>query len=154
MSLDYDFNIATALSPQQVLRIALKEVGLEPETALVSPGVFKETAGPGFLVSAGPVAPMSKAILEEELGISPAVNLHFWIDSGDERHAAIASMLQAGLAVLRQVPGDAVLLFIGETVLVLRQHGHLYLDSRTGIWTPERLNRVDMPYTMRHFPVL
>ncbi|MDC0712484.1 SitI3 family protein [Stigmatella sp. ncwal1] len=154
MSLDYGFNIKTALTPQQVLRIALAELGLEPETALDSPGVFKETAGPGFLASAGPVAPLSQTILQEDLGIAPSVNLHFWIDSGEERHAAITSMLQAGLAVLRQVPGDAVLLFIGETVLLLRRQGQLFLDERTGIWTPERLKQVDMPYTMKHFPVL
>ena len=58
-------------------------------------------------------------------------------------------MLQGVLAVLRHESGDAVLLFAGETVLLLRREGQLYLDSSTGLWNEERLELVGMPYALR-----
>ncbi|SEM24180.1 hypothetical protein SAMN05444354_113153 [Stigmatella aurantiaca] len=154
MSLDYNFSIATGLRPQQVLRIALDELGLKPETVLLAEGVFKETAGPGFTVSAGPMSPLARTILEEELKLSPSVDLQFWVDKGEQRHEALTAILRSVLAVLHHVPGDAVLLFIGETVHLLRRDGQLYLNGRTGLWRPERLKRVNMPYTLKDFPVL
>ena len=154
MSLDYNFSIATTFSPQQVLRIALSELGMAPNTERSEEGVFKETAGPGFLVSAGPMGKQSRSMLEEMLHISPDVDLRFWIDALGDRYTAQTLMLRSILAVLGQIPGDAVLMFIGETVLLLRRGGRLYLDAGTGVWTPERLELVKLPYEVKNFPVL
>lgn len=154
MSLDYHFRLTTQRPPQEVLRLALETLGLRPRSTLTREGVFEETVGPGFLVSAGPVAPMSRALLEEAWGISPTVDIHFWLDAGDERHAALTAMLQSIVAVLRQDAGDAVLLFSGETPLLLRHEGKLLLDARSGIWTRERLSLVDLPYALRNLPTL
>ncbi len=154
MSLDYDFSIATTLSPLRVLCIALLELGMTPNTERTEEGVFKETAGPGFLVGAGPMGKQSKSMLEEILHISPDVDLRFWLDALGDRYTAQTLMLRSILSVLGQIPGDAVLTFIGETVLLLRRGGQLYLDAGTGVWTPERLELVKLPYGMKNFPVL
>ncbi|SET99520.1 SitI3 family protein [Stigmatella erecta] len=154
MSLDYRFSIASALEAQELLKLALAELHLTPEERLTSEGEPMETQGPGFLVSAGPTSALEKAILQEGLSIEPTAALSFSIDKFSDRARAVTAMLQAGLAVLRHVPGDAGLVFNGETVLLLRQGGHLFLDARTGLWTPERLKLVNMPYTQKDFPVL
>ncbi|ATB30121.1 SitI3 family protein [Melittangium boletus] len=154
MSLDYDFSIATPLSPQRVLRIALLELGLMPNTDRTAEGVFKESTGPGFLVSAGPMGTPSRRMLEEALHVSPDVDLRFWLDALGDRHSAQTSMLRGILAALGQIPGDAVLTFSGEKVLLLRRGGRMYLEAETGVWTPDRLRLVQQPYEMKNFPVL
>lgn len=149
MSLDYNFRIATVLEPERVLSVVVDALKLRPRTG----GSAEEIAGPGFLLAAGVVAPRSKEMVEETLGFSPSVDLQFWLDDS-QRHAAMTAMLQGVLAVLREVQGDATLLFGGETVLLLRRDGQLVLDSGTGAWTPERLAFADAPYEMRELPSL
>jgi hypothetical protein len=154
MSLDYRFSIASSLEAQEILKLALAELHLKPEGRRTPEGEPMETQGPGFLVSAGPTSALEKTILREGLGIEPTAALPFAIDKFSDRARAVTAVLQAGLAILRQLPGDAGLVFNGETVLLLRQDGKLFLDAHTGLWTPERLKRVDMPYTQKGFPVL
>jgi hypothetical protein len=83
MSLDYRFSIAPELDAQRVLKMALAELGLTPETALTEEGAFKETHGPGFLASAGPTAVMQRMILKEGLEIDPTAS------ERDEARAAL-----------------------------------------------------------------
>jgi len=154
MSLDYRFSMTSALEAKELLMLALAELQLTPEEKRTPEGAPMETQGPGFLVSAGPTSALEKVILREGLGIEPTAALAFSIDKFSDRARAVTAMLQAELAVLHQVPGDAALVFNGDTVLLLRQGGQLFLDSRTGLWTPERMKRVNMPYTLKDFPVL
>ncbi|MFY2562279.1 SitI3 family protein [Corallococcus terminator] len=149
MSLDYNFRIATTLEPERVLSVVLEALGLRRGTGASG----EEIAGPGFLLAAGNVAPSSREMVAEALGFSPSVDLQFWLDEG-QRHAAMTAMLQGVLAVLREVRGDATLLFGGDTVLLLRREGQLVLDSGTGAWTPERLAFAVVPYEMRELPSL
>lgn len=149
MSLDYNFRIATPLEPERVLSVVVDALKLRPRTD----GSGEEVVGPGFLLAAGVVAPTSREMVEESLGFSPSVDLQFWLEVS-QRHAAMTAMLQGVLAVLREVEGDATLLFGGDTVLLLRRDGHLVLDSGTGAWTPERLAFANTPYEMRELPSL
>ncbi|QSQ11745.1 SitI3 family protein [Myxococcus landrumensis] len=149
MSLDYNFRITTSHSPEKVLEVVVDALALRP----IPENQRGEVRGPGFLLAAGPVAPMSKAMVEEALGFSPSVDLQFWLEA-QQRHAAMTAMLQGVLAVLLGIPGDATLLFGGETVLLLRRHGQLLLDSSTGAWTPERQALVKTPYAMQALPTL
>lgn len=149
MSLDYNFRIATALKPESVLAVVLQTLELRPDIGASG----EEVEGRGFLLAASAVAPMSREMVEEALGFSPSVDLQFWLDDG-QRHIAMTTMLRGVLAVLRQVPGDATLLFGGEAVLLLRREGQLILDSGAGAWTPERLAFVEAPYEMRELPSL
>ena len=68
----------------------------------------------------------------------PMSTCDFWSDALGDRYTAQTLMLRSILAVLAQIPGDAVLMFIGETVLLLRRGGRLYLDAGTGVWTLRR----------------
>ncbi|WP_338872131.1 SitI3 family protein [Myxococcus stipitatus] len=149
MSLDYNFRITTSLAPEQVLQVAMEALALRP----ASESPRGEIRGPGFLLAAGPVAPMSKAMMEEARGFAPSVDLQFGLEA-HQRHTAMTAMLHGVLAVLRHVSGDAALLFGGETVLLLRRHGQLLLDASTGVWTPERLALVSAPYAMQALPTL
>ncbi|MCP3104775.1 hypothetical protein LZ198_38510 [Myxococcus sp. K15C18031901] len=152
MSLDYNFRIDTALTPERVLAVACDALGLKQPDAS-RPGDDAAIPGPGFLFAAGPVARESQTLMKEELGISPSVDLQFWVDA-EQRHTAITVLLRGVLTILRQESGDAVLLFGGENVLLLRQAGNLRLDSSTGIWTPERLALAHMPYVTQPLPNL
>ncbi|WNG25653.1 hypothetical protein F0U62_17750 [Cystobacter fuscus] len=154
MSIDFRFSIVSELDAQHVLKLALAELGLTPETARTEEGFIEETRGAGFFASANPTSEMERMILKEGLDIEPSLNVHFTLDKFSDMSQAVTSMLQGVLAVLRQVSGDAVLLFNGDTVVLLRRGGHLYLDSRTGIWKMDRLKMVDMEYALKDFPVL
>jgi len=153
MSLDYNFRIATPLTAGQVVSVARDALALTQPPHATANQDKDEFQGPGFLLAAGPIAHASQAMMEEGLGIVPSVDLQFWVDA-DQRHHAVTALLRGVLAVLQRVPGDAVLLFGGESVLLLRRGRHLQLDSRTGIWTPERLALADMPYALQDLPVL
>lgn len=154
MSLDYRLSIASGLDSQQALTWVLRELGLTPATTRTAEGHLEETRCPGFLASANSTTALEGMILKEGVDILPTVNIHFTIDKFSDRAQAVTSMLQGVLALLRQEPGDAVLLFLGETVLLLRRHGRLFLDTRTGIWNPDRLELVRMPYTLEVLPTI
>jgi len=153
MSLDYNFRIVTPLPAESVLAIICEALALKRRAYSTPQEEGEDVEGPGFLLAAGPVAPEIQEMMEEGLGFSPSVDLQFWVDA-DQRHVAVTALLGGVLAVLRQVPGDAVLLFGGGSVLLLRRAGRLHLDSRTGVWTPERLALTDAPYEMQALPTL
>ncbi|MFY1827940.1 SitI3 family protein [Myxococcus fulvus] len=149
MSLDYNFRISTPHTPHHVLTLVRESLGMKPGPE----APHEEVEGPGLLIAAGPVAQATRQWLESSLGFTPSVDLQFWVEER-RRHPALTTLLQGVLDVLRRTPGDAVLVFGGESVLLLRRAGHLFLDSGTGVWTQERLALVDGAYELKVLPPL
>jgi hypothetical protein len=63
-------------------------------------------------------------------------------------------MVRLVSVLLNDVRGDALLLFNGEVVWLLRADGQLTLSDRDDHWTPELLALLPAPYERRGFPIL
>lgn len=154
MPVNYVLAIDSTLKPDDVLMILLEPLGrrLNPER---DPQGFRESSrGPGFDSSAGPVSDGRREILTEQLGITPKVSVRITPDKfGDEVSQQYEAMIRGVVAVLRQVPGDAVLLFEGDRILLLRKEGQLYLNKAWG-WDDRDRPWVDIPYELKDIPHL
>ena len=92
----------------------------------------------------------SREIAQEMLGFTPEVYL--WcklLSSG--AYEGTREITRGALAICAATEGDAILLFLGETVLFLRKSGTLYVNSEYwrgdySLFTP--------PYELKAFPVL
>ncbi|WP_257453845.1 SitI3 family protein [Archangium lipolyticum] len=157
MSLDYEFCVASELDPQHILGLVMAELGLVVEARQSEDGCYEDIVGPGFLTYAYCMPAPVRMVYKESLAIEPKLAVHFTLAYDPvpgEWEQAVASMLRGVLAVIRQVQGDAVLVFNGDYVLLLRREGHLVLDTSSGLWNPERLSLVTMPHTLKGLPTM
>jgi hypothetical protein len=85
----------------------------------------------------------------EAFGFTPTLHVGFRLDK-DRADAGRIGVIETTLGLLKELPGDAVLLFDGENPLLLRVAGRLTLNADHGVWEPGRglLGRVDVPYEM------
>lgn len=146
MALDYDLHMATALEPTQTLCLMLNKFSLKwniDNNWLV---------GAGVIVGAIKSTELNQSILEEEFcGFRPTVSVWFEIDKFNYEEG-MNTLRQATMEVLRQVPGDAVLLFNGETIVLQRLGGRLILNEGWEDWNADLLAKVTLPYELRQIP--
>ena len=158
MSIDYEFNLATAMHFQEVFVIFLKELGLSTDVNRTEWGHPDEILGPGFIVRASAINPCPEAELGGRLRMAEPMVRFSFSPLGPrlaDYEQAMSIIFQGVMAVLHQVPGDAVFLFNWEKALLLRREGQILLDTAYATWTPERLLLLgDMPHSFEVLPVL
>ncbi|WNG16936.1 hypothetical protein F0U63_21405 [Cystobacter fuscus] len=137
--------------------MVMAELGLTVKISRSADGNYEDVVGPGFLAYAYSMPSPVRMLYKESLDIEPKLAVHFTLSYDPvpgEWQKAVASMLRGVLAVVREEQGDAVLVFNGDYVLLLRREGHLVLDGNSGLWNPERLSLVAMPYTLEKLPTM
>jgi hypothetical protein len=163
MAIEYTLYIDTDQNPETVMEQMFAGIGLKPRieksggfASLLRrrPPVFRSTSGPGFITSAYKTSDFGRSLLMEEMEINPGVSIGFRLSKFKDWEPQVRTMLQATLQLLREIPGDAVLLFNGELVWLLRKAGELTLNRRTDLWRPEFLKLVTSPYKMEDIPIL
>jgi hypothetical protein len=82
------------------------------------------------------------------------VTVRFRLSKLKDLEAQRKILLRATIELLRQIPGDATLLFNGEVVWLLRKGGELILNSNQDLWRPDSLALVTLPYTVKDLPTL
>jgi hypothetical protein len=90
-----------------------------------------------------------KWTVAEALGIKPRSAVRFFLDKSDDLDAQQIALLRITLDALGLVSGDAVLLFNGEWVWLLRQD---QLTLNSSLWNEKRLAIVSEPYELRAIP--
>src|SRR5690606_4266207 len=87
----------------------------------------------------------------EELGFNPTVDVTFRLakDAASPQQDQVVGLV-AGL--LRRVPGDAVLHYLGEHLWLVRRDGELVVNERPDFWSPERLAMLPTPFRRAHVP--
>jgi len=90
-----------------------------------------------------------KWTVAEDMGIKPRSAVRFFLDKSNDLDAQQIALLRITLDLLGLIPGDAVLLFNGEWVWLLRQD-HLTLNR--SLWNENRLTIVSEPYELRAIP--
>lgn len=90
--------------------------------------------------------PLESQTVSEEFGFQPRVSITFRLDKEAEPVAIRTRLLRGCLALLADCTDDAVFLFNGETVILLRRNGRLVLNPVEGFWTKEAIALVPTPY--------
>ena len=81
-----------------------------------------------------------------DLGFTPTVTMMFRLDKSTDISAQLDDVISLVSGLLDRVPGDAVLHFDYEYIMLLRRNGDLSLNERSDIWPPQRLAAVQQPY--------
>jgi len=94
-----------------------------------------------------------KQLFNEFFGFEPTLGVSFRIRSKSAYLAAKNSVLHASIALLRQVPGNAILLFNGESIVFERIDSRLIFNELFGRWDSSQLDRlVEGSYEVRSLP--
>ena len=145
MSIDYSFHVSTTLGPETLMRTFLLSLGLpwDPKNPC-------SMDAPRFTAGVGPLPRDSREWMQEQRGLAPDQYFVFrtWSQYSVE---AKEEIVRGTLAICQAVPGDAVLLFNGETVLFMRKSGTLYVNS--AYWRGD-YSFFTPPYELKAFDVL
>jgi hypothetical protein len=154
MALEYGLYIQTDFQPKQVLQLMFRGIGIDAHIEKAKKrGVFFSTDAPGVMADAYRFKGKRTSYVAAEFGISASMLIGFRLDSLEDRQKQKQILLKATIELLHQITGDAVLLFNGEVVWLLRKAGELTLNSDTDLWRPEFLDLVTLPYKMKDFPI-
>ncbi|MBI1930892.1 hypothetical protein HYR99_42425 [Candidatus Poribacteria bacterium] len=154
MALDYSLFLQTDLHPKQALKLLFTGIGVDARIQKLRQHVFISTDASGLIISAYRFKSNEPRCIAEDLGIEVSLSIGFRLDPFEEREVQKKVLLQATIELLRQIKGDAALLFNGEVVWLLRKAGELILNSDTDLWRPEYLVLVPLPYQMKDLPTL
>ncbi len=154
MALDYSLLLQTDLHAKQALQLLFTGIEVDARIQKWRQRVFISTDASGLIISAYRFKANEPRFIAEELGIEVSLSIGFRLDKFKDLDAQRHLLLQGTIELLRQVKGDAVLLFNGEVVWLLRKAGELILNSGMDLWRPEYLVLVPLPYQMKDLPTL
>ena len=154
MALDYSLLLQTDLHPKQALELMFTGIGVDARIKKLKRRVFISTDASGLIISAYRFKANEPRFIAEDLGIEVSMSIGFRLDIFKDREIQKKRLLQATIELLRQVEGDAALLFNGEVIWLLRKAGELIRNSNTDLWRPEFLDLVTLPYQMKDLPTL
>ncbi len=107
----------------------------------------------GVQVSATACGQSYGEMLKDGFGLCFDVGVRFRLAKDpDERQVGLRMMLRVVLEMLGQEPGQAVLLFNDETILLQRIGEGLILNSDWQGWQKSALEVITMPYRMQSLP--
>jgi hypothetical protein len=159
MALEYEFSLELIPRPrwEDAMREFLSAMGRAEAMSGVTPGdgggcVYWND--PYCLLNCGPEpeGSLHQQIRREEFGIS--INFEFGFRFR-ESIPWIPEILRGVNHFLGKSSRDAVFLFNGEYIYLMRREGQLYLNNTDpGLWVPERLQFITQPYEMIKIPVL
>jgi hypothetical protein len=154
MALSYSLYVHTSIHPKTVLEFMFAGIGVNARIKKSRRKVFLFTDRSGLTIYAYRIEDNEPCYIAEDLGIENSMFILFDLDSFADRQKQKEIFLRATFELLRQIPGDAALLFNGEVVWFVRKAGELILSSNRDLWRPEFLDLVTLPYKMKDFPVL
>lgn len=144
------------------MKYSLLVAGLTPTAAvsklLASVPSFRREQGtivaPGLLVDIVEPRPLAIEMVEDEFGFAPDVDIAFQRNCVDDPVATRTCLIQGCMALLDGHANDAVLLFNGETVVLLRRDGELVLNRIEGFWTETVQAAVTVAYEFGAIPAI
>jgi len=145
MSLDSTLWIEIRAKPAEV---QLHLVNTNLFTPLDDVGGFKRVAADGCIVTIFPDVGVHDG--PREAGVDVNMRLFFaCTESAKSKHWTLAT-IRAVISLLRGVPGDALLLYSGDSPALLRKRGDVILDKRCGVWRADTEPQVLPFVTLRH----
>jgi hypothetical protein len=136
MALEYTLYLTTNLKPEQVLQLALKGIGVDPQIDQSDKlDVLLSTSAPGLTIYAYNTGAERRSFFRDELGVEPSINILFRLDKFNDTETQTIALLKATFEVLRNTLDDALLIFNGEVVWLVRSSGKLKLNNNLAIWS-------------------
>lgn len=155
MALEYGLYIQTDLHPEGALKLMFAGIGVDAHIEKSKKrGVFISTDASGLTTYAYRFKENDLSLIAADLGIKASLLILFHLDPLENREIQRNVLLRATIELLRQVKGDAVLLFNGEVVWLLRKEGELTLNRGPDLWRPDDLALITLPYLMKDLPTL
>jgi hypothetical protein len=149
MALEYTLELVTDLSPEEALGV-LSTLGVGFETRL-----GRRLASTGVTVGAGVKSEVGRGIIRKAFGLDTSLYLSFGLDKTD-REVGLKATLRATFEILRRLNADGILLFNGESPVLMRQKGALRLNDGAGFWdsSSELLSLPQEPYEISYIEPL
>lgn len=145
MSLDSTFWLGVRAQPADV-QLHLLNIGIF--TPLDDFRGLKRVATEGCVVTIFPDAGMSDA--PREAGVNVNMRLFFECTEAPRSKLWTMATVRAVISILRGIPGDALLLYSGDSPALMRKHGKVVLDKRCGLWQPHVEPKVLPLITLQH----
>lgn len=147
MALEYQFILSTESSIANLLEAVPQRFGL------VWSADHKFLVGTGVQVSGLACSRSWQETIEEGFGFRPSAELFFRMASDAEaRRVGYRTMLKVVADFLQREPGQAVLLFNWETILLQRLDSELILNGDWQTWQNESLGLIAQPYKIQSLP--
>jgi hypothetical protein len=137
-------------TPEDVVLYFFRQLGLTPETKPVEYGY-----APGIHASASGVSATARKILyigrivtliPDWLHFTPTIEVGLW-GNREIFQTARTSIMQATLKLIYETAWDAALKFQYGDLVLRHINGELKIAVDEGIWTPERLKLITIPYS-------
>ena len=148
MSIDYDLRMNADWSPSQILDLlseTLKVQWAEGE----KPILFSN----GVILGAIAEWQERQSIMRSAFGFAPTVDVWFRINSRQDEDMGKRTLLRSVALLLDRFPGDVVLLFNGEHVVLQRLGGSLSFNNNfsklLSYWPKSELIAAKLPYEWR-----
>src|SRR5690242_12025836 len=128
MALEYTLELATKHSPEEIVRILSNlEFGFQhrPELRAVATGVT---------VIASNETALGREIISETYHLKPTMYLKFRIDKFHGWEDGLRTTIKTTLELLQQTRSDGILLFNGETPILMSVKGTLTINDANDFW--------------------
>lgn len=127
MSLDYELRIETHWEPEQVLEWLKEYVNFQPDSD-------NTLYNPGILLGVHRETEKNQTMMQSWFGFKPTLIVWFVLNSCNDYEIGKTTLLKTVVRLLQEIPGDAVLLFNYEYLVLQRIAGELIFNQTGQTW--------------------
>jgi hypothetical protein len=135
MSLDYELRIETHWEPEQVLEWLKDYVHFQPDSD-------NTLYNPGILLGVHRETEKNQMMMQSWFGFKPTIIVWFVLDSLNDYEIGKTTLLKTVVRLLQEIPGDAVLLFNYESLVLQRIAGELIFNQTLQTWPNSEISAV------------
>ena len=135
MSLDYELRIESHWEPEQVFHWLKDYLNFYPDSE-------NTLYNPGILLGVHRETEKNQTMMKSWFGFKPTLIVWFVLDSLDDYEIGKTTLLKTVIRLLQEIPGDAVLLFNYESLVLQRIAGELIFNQTLQTWPRSEISEV------------
>ncbi len=142
MSLDYELRIDSTWDYVELLRFVKESLSFQPEES------EKFLCSPGIWLRISRETEKNQTMMKSWFGFKPTLRVGFVLDSLDDYEIGKTTLLKTVIRLLQEIPGDAVLLFNYESLVLQRIAGELIFNQTLQTWSKSEISEVTSDFHM------